>query len=134
MQRLRPFVQRNLALQEQIKAEIIVVVDGMFQLAQLYVDSLVDKTTLKAVRTALEQFQRYSNGPNDKSTKALDHAYNQAMERIEGQEDGLEDLAKRVLLWITYAKWPLSSCELQHALAVEPGSSKFDYENPYRIR
>ena len=50
--------------------------------------------------------------------KGLDKTYEQAMKRIEGQEEGSRELAKQVLSWITCAKRPLSTSELQHALAV----------------
>ncbi|KFZ18898.1 hypothetical protein V501_00953 [Pseudogymnoascus sp. VKM F-4519 (FW-2642)] len=75
----------------------------------------------KAIRTALKDL---STG-ND----AYDDAYNDAMERIEGQLDGDEKLAKQVLSWITCAKRPLTTVELAHALAVELGELEFDNEN-----
>src|SRR5277367_1223034 len=51
------------------------------------------------------------------------------MERINEQKPGFKDLAKRVLFWITCAKRPLTTSELQHALAVEVGEPKLDEEN-----
>ncbi len=48
------------------------------------------------------------------------------MERINGQEAGFRLLAKNVLLWIICAKRPLTTSELQHALAVEFGEAKLD--------
>ena len=51
------------------------------------------------------------------------------MERIEGQVTDQEELAKQVLSWITCAKRPLTTSELQHALAVEVGESELDEEN-----
>ena len=51
------------------------------------------------------------------------------MERINEQKEGLRDLAKRVLLWITCAKRPLTTIELLHALAVVVGASAIDKEN-----
>src|SRR5438034_9255118 len=51
------------------------------------------------------------------------------MERIGGQVTDQEELAKQVLSWITCAKRPLTTSELQHALAVEVGSSELDEEN-----
>lgn len=41
------------------------------------------------------------------------------MERIDRQDERCRQLAKRVLLWITFAFRPLSVAELQHALAVK---------------
>lgn len=51
------------------------------------------------------------------------------MERIEGQLVDQEQLAKQVLSWITYARRPLTTTELQHALGVEVGKSQLDEDN-----
>jgi ankyrin repeat protein len=51
------------------------------------------------------------------------------MERIEGQGEDQKEMAEQVLSWITCAKRPLTTLELQHALAVEIGASVFDEEN-----
>jgi hypothetical protein len=78
----------------------------------------------------LKTLRKVSEASTDnKKSKALDHAYRQAMERIEGQETGFEALAKKVLLWITCAKRSLTTLELQHALAIEVGESELDEEN-----
>ncbi|KFY69225.1 hypothetical protein V496_00421 [Pseudogymnoascus sp. VKM F-4515 (FW-2607)] len=121
MSELSTCVLRSLVLQSEIKAEIVKAVNGMFLLAQLHFDSLKDKKSPKAIRTALKDL---STG-ND----AYDDAYNDAMERIEGQLDGDEKLAKQVLSWITCASRPLTTVELAHALGVELGELEFDKEN-----
>lgn len=51
------------------------------------------------------------------------------MERIEGQSADSQDLAKQALGWITCSKTPLTTLELQHALAVEIGLSSLDEDN-----
>lgn len=51
------------------------------------------------------------------------------MERIEGQVVDSQELAKQALGWITCSKRPLTTLELQHALAVEIGRSSLDEEN-----
>lgn len=60
---------------------------------------------------------------------AYDHAYQNAMERIKGQVADQADLAKDVLSWITFAQRPLTTTEVQHALAVEVGETQLDEEN-----
>ena len=86
--------------------------------------------TTKAIRNALKNFRKESEVSNDDNkSKALDLAYAQTMERIEGQEAGLQELAIQVLSWITCAKRPLSTLELRHALAVEIGQYELDQEN-----
>ncbi|KAK3896356.1 ankyrin repeat protein [Staphylotrichum tortipilum] len=51
------------------------------------------------------------------------------MDRIEGQLKDQEELAKHILSWITCAKRPLSTMELQHALGVEVGETELDPDN-----
>jgi hypothetical protein len=65
--------------------------------------------------------------------QAYDHAYDDAIERIEGQLKDQEELAKQVLSWITCAKRPLSTLELQHALGVEAGETELDFDNISQI-
>ena len=54
---------------------------------------------------------------------------NRAMERIDSQTEGIRELAMQVLSWITFAMRPLTTSELQHALAVEFRESTFDSDN-----
>ena len=78
-------------------------------------------TTPKAIRTALKDLPTGS--------EAYDCAYKEAMERIKGQIPGSAVLAMRVLWWISFSARPLTTLELQHALAVEIGESAIDEEN-----
>ncbi|KAH7176210.1 hypothetical protein EDB81DRAFT_33562, partial [Dactylonectria macrodidyma] len=123
--RLPSFVSCNEGLQEEIEASIVQSVQGMFLLAQLHLDSLIGKRSPKAIRTALAKLPTGS--------EAYDHAYQSAMERIKGQSSDQRKLAQEVLTWITSAKRPLKTSELQHALAVEVGKSKLDEENLSQI-
>jgi ankyrin repeat protein len=84
-------------------------------------DSLKDKTTPRMITRALERLP--------KGSEALDMAYEEATQRIQGQEAGFKELAWRVISWITCAKRPLLSVELQHALAVEVGDSELGEDN-----
>ncbi|KAF3312792.1 hypothetical protein TWF173_006825 [Orbilia oligospora] len=121
MQELPSFVQDNPDLQEEIKASIAKSVQGMFLLAQLHLDSLVGKRSPRAVKNALSNLLKCSGASNQ--------AYAEAMERIEGQIQDREELAKQALSWIVCAKRPLNTTELPHALAVKPGELEFDEEN-----
>lgn len=99
-------------------------------MAQIYLSSLDDRPTPKAIRNALKDLQKQSPGwGENKKLQILAHAYEQAMERISGQKLGLKELAMQVLSWITYAKRPLTPSELQHALAVEPDAYRLDKDN-----
>jgi ankyrin repeat protein len=92
-----------------------------FLLASLHVDSLVSKKTTTKLKSALENLSHGS--------EALGDAYNKAIDRIDGQEHDDCTLAKQVLSWISYARRPLTTQELCHALAVEIGDEDFDSEN-----
>src|SRR5437588_9160442 len=61
--------------------------------------------------------------------KAYDNAYNEAIKRIKGHDTDSEELAKQVLSWITCSKRPLTTSELQYALAVEISEDKLDKDN-----
>ena len=53
--------------------------------------------------------------------------------RIEGQVVDQTELAKQVLSWITCAKRPMTTSELQHALAVEANKQELDEDNLVQI-
>ncbi|KAL5359318.1 hypothetical protein BJX96DRAFT_183666 [Aspergillus floccosus] len=100
MTRLPPFVLENLNLQDKIKATISKAVDGMFLLASLHIDSLAQEPTEGHLERALQ-----------KLPKGLDETHG----------GGSKELARKVLSWLTHAKRLMSTAELQHAVAVEPG-------------
>lgn len=82
---------------------------------------LIEETTQAAIKSALQRLPR--------GLEVLDQAYREAVTRIDSQPQGLSNLAKRVLSWITYAQRPLIIQELQHALAVETGDQELDETN-----
>ncbi|KAJ5131543.1 uncharacterized protein N7515_007582 [Penicillium bovifimosum] len=123
MFRLPGFVTRNLALQEEIIAVVSGHVQGMFLLAQLHFESLIGRRSAKSVRAALREL---SQGCNE---YAYDDAYDKAIKRIQGQFTEQTELAIQTLSWLTCARRPLNSLELQHALAIERGESALDEEN-----
>ena len=86
-----------------------------FLLAQLHVNSLAKKPHRKAVRLALEHLP-----------KELDATYDEAMRRIDSQDDEDAFLARKMLGWLSYAMRPLSPIELRYALAIERGSRSVD--------
>lgn len=139
MSHLPSFVRRRQDLQKEIKSEIIQTVDGRyvnthiispeyakfarFLLAQLRFNSLIGTTTPNQLRAALKQWST-----NSEVLGAYDHAYDETMERIKAVPYRSE-LAMQVLSWITYTKRPLTSTELQHALAVRPGKPNLDEDD-----
>lgn len=61
-----------------------------------------------------------------KGMKGLNMTYEQAIKRIDGQEEDFRELAKLVLSWLIHAKRPLTTIELQYALAVRVGMKELD--------
>ena len=86
-----------------------------FLLAPLHIDSLAQEPTVGHIELALQNLP-----------KGLDETYKQAMIRIESQGEGFRELAKKVLSWAVCARRILSTAELQHAVAVEPGKSELN--------
>ncbi|KAH7142702.1 hypothetical protein B0J13DRAFT_503042, partial [Dactylonectria estremocensis] len=131
---LTAFGEWSRQLRDEIKDGISDAVDGMFLLAQIYLDSLDDKTTPRAVRRALKKLQKQSPASSeDQKHEVLNQAYKDAMERINRQKLGFRRLAEKVLSWITCAKRPLTMSEVQHALATEIGDSELGEDNLERI-
>ncbi|KAK2745972.1 ankyrin repeat protein [Colletotrichum kahawae] len=121
MHKLPQAVRKSNELQSEVKRSIVRAVQGMFLLAQLYLDSLQGKRSAKAIKDTLRKFASGSS--------AYDNAYDEAMERIEGQLTDQETLAKDALSWIVCARRPLKTLELQHALAVERHTIELDEDN-----
>ncbi|KAJ7241261.1 ankyrin repeat-containing domain protein [Mycena rebaudengoi] len=113
--RLSKHVRARPKLREEIETKIAENADGMFLIAKLHIDSLATKSTIKAVRDALQ------NLPED-----LEHTYDEAMDWIEAQTKDDREIARRTLIWVANAKRPLTVFELQEALAIEPDSKALD--------
>lgn len=65
--------------------------------------------------------------------KELDGTYTQAVQRIEDQEQGAREPAKRLLAWITYAKRELTIPEIRHALAVGSNVDMKDFDADFLL-
>ncbi|KAF4456044.1 Ankyrin repeat domain-containing protein 50 [Fusarium austroafricanum] len=118
---LPSFVRKNGNLQTEIKERIMQVVDGMFLLAQMHLDSLIGKRSTKALRSALENLPSGSN--------LYLKTYEEVVKRIEAQFVDQVELAKQALSWIVCAQRPVTAVELQHALAVEMDEPEIDDDN-----
>jgi hypothetical protein len=106
---------------DESEKEITDNIHTRFLLAQLLMDSFRDKLTIRDVKSALQKLPQGSD--------AYDVAYSAAMERIFAQGEGSSKMAKKILAWILCAHRPLSTLELLHALAVEPGDNEIDEDN-----
>jgi hypothetical protein len=96
-------------------------------------ESLVGLTTVSGVRLKLEPFKREPGGldgtPQDRNSNALDKAYDDAVDRINFQGEKPQELATKALSGITGAKRPITTLELQHALAVKLRDIELDEDN-----
>lgn len=81
-------------------------------------DALASKASRKGIRQALKTLPI-----------SLDATYDEAMARIDAQNNDDKQLAEQVLVWISFAVRPLSLNELQEALAIEPASHQLDEDN-----
>jgi len=81
-----------------------------FLLAQLQVDSLTDAETIESLKTRLEAL-----------SSTIDEQYDSIMKRIMNGSSETAKLAMEVLMFTTISLRPLSSIELQHALAARIG-------------
>ncbi|EXL93138.1 hypothetical protein NOF04DRAFT_14220 [Fusarium oxysporum II5] len=113
---LPPAVQENKDLREAIKEGIASSAEGMFLLAQVYLNLLCYQDSETEIRHQLAAFASRKDQGEEK-TEALADAYRQTMDRIKQQQPKHALLAKQVLGWLSYAKRELTVKELQHALA-----------------
>ncbi|KAF3291522.1 hypothetical protein TWF970_000736 [Orbilia oligospora] len=111
---------------EDITTRITEGVRGMFLLAQLHFESIRHKNSLKKIKNALNTLPT--------GDTAYDGAYENAMKRIDDHDSESRSQAHQVLSWIACAKRPLTTSELQHALAVEVGEPNFDEDNLSEIK
>ncbi|KAE8417808.1 hypothetical protein BDV36DRAFT_283421 [Aspergillus pseudocaelatus] len=105
-------------IKSTIKRDVVKGTGGMFLLAELHMNSLLSLPTRGHVKDALQNLA--------KGIEKLDETYEQAMKRIDDHGKESRDLAKRILAWIVYARRPLFTLELQHALAIRPHSLDLD--------
>ncbi|KAI5927072.1 hypothetical protein F4810DRAFT_707023 [Camillea tinctor] len=109
---------------EEVREKIVDVVDGMhvwFLLAVLYFELVNSKKTPRKIKNTLDSLRL---GP-----EAYSFAYDNAMERIQNQDEDSRELTSKVLSWVIYAQKPLHIYILRFFLAMGPGDSKFDKEN-----
>jgi ankyrin repeat protein len=91
----------------------------------LHLDSLYDQRTKAKIHLTLDNV--------GSGAKSLDDAYTGALRRIAAQRPGDYKLAKTAISWITWAYRPLTTEELCHALAIEPGDRDLNTDNILEI-
>ncbi|KAK7420387.1 hypothetical protein QQX98_002810 [Neonectria punicea] len=97
---------------------VIEKANGIFLLAKILADKLLDMTTLAQMRKSLKTMPR-----------TITEAFESSVKRIDAQPRARRDLAYRVIAWVTQSQRRLKAEELVHALAVEEDSDEFDEDN-----
>ncbi|KAL9629066.1 MAG: hypothetical protein Q9204_005491 [Flavoplaca sp. TL-2023a] len=115
--RLARHIQSNTTLEQEICTRVILKADGIFLSAKLHVDLLSSKTSVKALKKAL-----------DNLPSALDELYDDTLRRIKSQDQDDSKLAEKALRWVAYAYRPLSASMLQEAVAIDPEETDYDAE------
>lgn len=100
-------------LKDKILSVVVARANGMFMLANLYMNSLKVKLSVSEVMDTLENLPQ-----------SYYEMYEKTMERIDApsladRENRSSSLAKNVLSWVACAYRPLSLLELQDALAID---------------
>lgn len=98
--------------------EIVTKTDHTFLLAKLMLDQLLELTTIRQIREALEL-----------QPPGLDQAFQSSLNRINAQSPAKRTLARRLLNWVIYTKRRLRVDEVVCAFAVEEESDKIHSES-----
>ena len=112
--RLLQVVGLDPQLANQLKETLCRKANGMFLLARLQMDLLVNQTSARNVSRALQSLP-----------EKLNETFCDAIDRIKSQSQEYWQLARQIISWIFYAKRPLKISELREMLAVEPKDTNF---------
>ncbi|KAL1641063.1 hypothetical protein SLS58_006335 [Diplodia intermedia] len=82
--------------------------DGIFLLAKLFLDQLLELSTLKKIRKTVKSLP-----------VTVSEAFQTSLERIEAQPKDKRELAHRLIRWITHSHRRLKAAEVMHAFAVD---------------
>ncbi|TFK19421.1 ankyrin, partial [Coprinopsis marcescibilis] len=114
-----PALRKLLMYDATLKSKVVSIISskssGMFLLASLHLDMLKGCASESDVRKALEVLPI-----------GMDGMYAKTMDRVKALPGPQAELAKRVLIWVTYAQEPLSAEELVLAVSVCPETFRFD--------
>ncbi|XHG08662.1 hypothetical protein AWENTII_011757 [Aspergillus wentii] len=106
-----PNLARRPDLCDHIITEIIEKSAKMFLLAKSLLNEFVDSTCRRGIQDTIATLSERTN--------KINWLYDDAMKRVKSQGYNFQNLAVRVLAWLTFARRPLKVEELQYALAAE---------------
>ncbi|KAK0445033.1 uncharacterized protein EV420DRAFT_981971 [Desarmillaria tabescens] len=107
-------------LRNKALADIVEKAGSMYVLADLQLGILAHCRNCADLAAQLEKLPR-----------TMTNAYKSFLERLETVEPNVEhkDFLYRIFGWLALSERPLTVLELEHALAVEPGSKKLNTDN-----
>ncbi|KAB2576395.1 putative ankyrin repeat protein [Lasiodiplodia theobromae] len=97
-----------LAAIDDIVDAVILKADGIFLLAKLFLDQLLELSTLRKIRKTVKSLP-----------ESVKEAFQTSLERIDAQPKDRRGLAHRLIRWITHSHRRLKANEIMHAFAVE---------------
>ncbi|KAF2103370.1 hypothetical protein NA57DRAFT_72345 [Rhizodiscina lignyota] len=105
-------------VQHDIQSDLVRKADGMFLWVRLVLGILERADSLHSLKLAVASFPR-----------ELGDVYGRILEDMRSCLAPAEyEKALRVLAWITFAKRPLRTYELQHGVTLHAGNTRFDHE------
>ncbi|KAF5332787.1 hypothetical protein D9611_005219 [Ephemerocybe angulata] len=121
--KLAVILNENPALSEQFSTFIKDKAQGMFLLARLQMEIVLEKCT--TVETLLEALETLPTGVKD--------MYRTTMERIKSQSEVEVSIAHRAFLWVLHARNSLSPWDLQEALTFSFDKLEFNRNSTVSI-
>ncbi|KAJ7576066.1 hypothetical protein C8J56DRAFT_800653, partial [Mycena floridula] len=115
--KLKKLVKDDMTLLAEIIDQVTSKAGGMFLQARLHLDALASQLNRKGLRMALALLP-----------KEIMDSYDDTMNRIKAQGEVEYELACQVFYWLAYTKRPLSTKELQHAVAVSEDKMQMDFD------
>ncbi|KAJ7581712.1 hypothetical protein C8J56DRAFT_793374 [Mycena floridula] len=115
--KLKRHIKGDTTLEAEIVEQVSSKAVGMFLQAHLHLDALASQLNRKGLRTALASLPH-----------GIMDSYDDAMSRIKAQGEAEYELARQIFYWLAYAQRPLSTKELQHAVAVSHEMTEMDFD------
>ncbi|OQE37770.1 hypothetical protein PENCOP_c009G06650 [Penicillium coprophilum] len=113
--RLRRFEEKSPGLLEQIKLAVHEACSGMFLLASLHMRSIICQRSIEGVKDRIRSLPQDING-----------MYNDTLARVRQLEEDDVKLALGILSWVVFSYRPLKINEIQHCMAVDLDSERFN--------
>ncbi|KAJ5610789.1 hypothetical protein N7510_007508 [Penicillium lagena] len=119
-------VRQDPVLLQEIKDQILQSSQGMFSLGPFFLKQLKSRAFLgHSLKGRLR---------NIATTEVLEPVWKAVMERVNSQSSHHQALARKILLWVSHARRPLTESELRQACAINEPLQELDKANIQSIR